>query len=134
MADRECGSCSMCCKLLDIDVLQKPKLTWCQHCKPGNGCQAYETRPEICRDFKCAWLHGAIPEEFKPDKVKAIVMPTSDGKGLALYLDEGQTLDAINPDLRQWAGHLAASNPGLEVILVDLKNEKRRMLKAGGFV
>jgi hypothetical protein len=74
---RECGDCSLCCKVLDIDVpeLQKPPGAWCQHCSPGRGgCGIYETRPDICRGFACGWL--VIPwlgEEWKPSLSKIVV-------------------------------------------------------------
>lgn len=54
---RECGKCSMCCKLLHITELNKPANKWCGHCKPGyGGCSIYDTRPQICRSFACGWL------------------------------------------------------------------------------
>jgi hypothetical protein len=53
---RSCGKCSMCCKLLHINELNKPANKWCSHCKPGQGCSIYETRPTICRTFGCGWL------------------------------------------------------------------------------
>jgi hypothetical protein len=46
---RECGDCSMCCKLLEIaDAdIAKPRNQWCKHCKPGSGCTIYDTRPQL---------------------------------------------------------------------------------------
>src|SRR6516165_9574581 len=35
--ERECGKCSLCCKLLPIRELNKPIDTWCPHCRPGHG-------------------------------------------------------------------------------------------------
>jgi Fe-S-cluster containining protein len=64
---RECGKCSMCCKVLRIDELQKPAGKWCDHCKVGHGCTIYETRPDVCRTFACAWLMSdRVPEEWYP--------------------------------------------------------------------
>jgi Fe-S-cluster containining protein len=56
---RSCGECSLCCKLPPIDTpeLQKQANTWCPHCRPGKGgCSDYETRPTLCRNYRCLWL------------------------------------------------------------------------------
>jgi hypothetical protein len=34
---RECGKCSLCCKLAPIRELNKPIDAWCPHCRPGHG-------------------------------------------------------------------------------------------------
>jgi MinD superfamily P-loop ATPase len=38
---RSCGSCSMCCYMMGVEALDKPKYRWCQHCKTGKGCSIY---------------------------------------------------------------------------------------------
>jgi hypothetical protein len=53
---KACGSCSLCCKLMRIGELDKPNGKWCSHCQPGKGCLIYESRPEECQTFNCAWL------------------------------------------------------------------------------
>ncbi len=55
--ERECGSCSLCCKLMRVPWLDKPSGTWCQHVRKGQGCAIYETRPEGCRNFACGYLY-----------------------------------------------------------------------------
>lgn len=73
---RSCGSCSLCCKLLPIFGLAKPKPRgqWCPHCKPGRGgCVIYENRPEECRIFYCGWLMGHLPPEWYPQDSKIVV-------------------------------------------------------------
>ena len=37
---KACGSCTMCCKLFEINWLDRPKPAgkWCPHCRPGQGC------------------------------------------------------------------------------------------------
>jgi hypothetical protein len=69
MAERTCGSCSMCCKLLRIDELKKPQDTWCQHVVRGRGCGIYEARPAPCRAFLCNWLTlPTLDEAWRPDR------------------------------------------------------------------
>lgn len=65
---RDCGNCSMCCKLLHVIELDKPANQWCEHCRPGRGgCSIYDTRPHICRNFACGWLMSAtVGPEWYP--------------------------------------------------------------------
>jgi len=58
---RSCGTCTLCCKVLAVDELKKPHGKWCAHCKTGQGCGIYDTRPAECRDFRCTWLTGVPP-------------------------------------------------------------------------
>jgi hypothetical protein len=71
---RECGSCSMCCKVLSIEELNKPADKWCTHCTPGKGCGIYKDRPEVCKTFKCGWLLSPeVPDWMKPSESKVLL-------------------------------------------------------------
>ena len=73
--EKTCGSCSMCCKVFSIEVLNKPVATWCRNCNIGAGCGIYEDRPDVCRGFRCVWLDDPnMPEEFRPDRSKMILV------------------------------------------------------------
>lgn len=81
MNDRECGNCSMCCKLPSIAVLDKPADKWCQHCKPGlNGCQIYDARPSVCSDFKCEWLREDVEDIWRPTVAKMVLHVSKAGE------------------------------------------------------
>jgi hypothetical protein len=71
---RECGKCSLCCKVMGVPEVKKD-FEWCPHCKPGcGGCTIYEKRPERCRDFNCQWLIDTrFGEYWYPLKSKIIV-------------------------------------------------------------
>lgn len=70
---RACGSCSMCCKLMDVPGV-KPRHDWCQHAAPGHGCKIYPRRPEPCRDFHCQWLiDNRHPDYWFPAKSKIVI-------------------------------------------------------------
>jgi hypothetical protein len=43
----------------------KPQNVTCKHCTTK--CTIYEDRPKSCRDFKCQWLKGELPEDMRPD-------------------------------------------------------------------
>ena len=55
-AGRSCGTCTLCCRLPDIDLFEKPANVWCRHCIEGKGCAIYTDRPSVCRDFLCLWM------------------------------------------------------------------------------
>jgi hypothetical protein len=72
---RECGSCTLCCKVMGIKEIGKPMGSWCSHCKPGKGCGIYSERPEECRTFLCDWLQAeALGPEWKPEKSKIVLV------------------------------------------------------------
>src|SRR5262249_255642 len=83
---RSCGSCSLCCRLLDVPEIGKPKHGWCQHCRPGKGgCSIYDQRPQVCPDYACGWLSGPLsPRHWFPPKAKMIV-DTHRDKGTGVY-------------------------------------------------
>lgn len=72
---RECGTCSMCCKLplIHEPSIAKPAHKWCRHCDVGKGCGIYEVRPKVCQDFACIWLlREEMPDDMRPDKCGAM--------------------------------------------------------------
>ncbi len=77
---RECGDCTLCCKIMTIETLAKPAGTWCPECKPGRGCQRYENRPAECRSFNCLWLiDQRFGPHWKPNKSKLVLTASRDG-------------------------------------------------------
>lgn len=89
VAGRSCGSCTLCCKVYPVPVLEKPRNVWCKECKPGSGCGIWQKRPEFCRTFHCQWMFDAsLGPEWKPDVAK-FVMNIQEGKTLAIAVDPG---------------------------------------------
>jgi hypothetical protein len=71
LADRPCGDCVACCILLNIDEpeLVKPEGAICPNCT-GAGCGIYDTRPQVCRGWNCAWKRiPSLPPETRPDRL-----------------------------------------------------------------
>lgn len=67
---RECGECTICCSVLNIDKpqVQKASGVLCQHCT-GGCCGIYETRFDVCRTFHCGWLQlPNMDEKWRPDR------------------------------------------------------------------
>jgi hypothetical protein len=63
---RSCGTCTLCCKVLEITDLHKPTNTACSHIMAGGGCDIYDGRPRQCRTFSCAWLQGHLDDDWFP--------------------------------------------------------------------
>ncbi len=96
-----CGSCSLCCRLVEIAELQKPPDRWCDHASrptpDSGGCQIYANRPEACRSFKCLWLNDENRRpELRPDRVHIVFAPGfvsfSDGRteeSISAHVDPG---------------------------------------------
>jgi hypothetical protein len=86
---RECGECSLCCKLPYMAELNKPIDTWCSHCRPGHGgCTIYSDRPPSCRRFICGWLFSELKvgDEWFPAHCKMIISRPV-GQGLLIIVD-----------------------------------------------
>jgi hypothetical protein len=108
VAGRRCGDCTLCCKVLKIVELNKPQGAWCQHCKPGKGCQIYSGRPHECQRFYCGYLlQENLGEEWKPNHSKIIIVTELNGNRISAHVDP-QRPDAWKREpfynqLKQWA-------------------------------
>jgi hypothetical protein len=86
---RECGDCSLCCKVLRIPELEKPRHEWCPHIVLKRGCGIYDDRPPSCRNFVCLWLlDERFDEQWKPSKCK-MVMVAERPHQIVIYVDKG---------------------------------------------
>lgn len=74
-AKRSCGNCALCCKLIPVSEIGKPKDTWCQHAVAGHACAIYDRRPTGCQRWSCAWLlhDDDFGPELKPDFCHVVV-------------------------------------------------------------
>jgi hypothetical protein len=113
---RECGECTVCCKVLLIDdpEFQKMPGVLCPNCKTGAGCQIYAMRPSPCRGFNCGWkLMPELGDELRPDRSGIIIRhmrehipPGLEPVGLNFLL-YGRT-DVIGPGFANYLGRLVA--------------------------
>ena len=61
--NRNCGTCTLCCKVLEIAELNKPMGSWCAKCKPGVGCTIHDHKPAECTTFN--WAYLSSPSETR---------------------------------------------------------------------
>ena len=117
--ENQCGDCALCCKVMSVPELDKPQNKWCPHAQPGSpcgGCAIYESRPESCRTFKCAWLMGKFGPSLnmRPDKCKGVVVMTETG-WICVYVDAGFPGAAREGRLGQFVAHMSSLIPVLIV-------------------
>jgi hypothetical protein len=58
MSHRHCGGCTLCCRLVPVETLNKPAGARCQH-QTRRGCSVYRDLNVICpecRLWNCRWL------------------------------------------------------------------------------
>ncbi len=85
---RNCGDCSLCCKLLAVEELAKPSHRWCSHFAPGTGCAIHGEHPHECRDFWCLWmLQPNLGEAWRPKRAHFVLYFIGDGDQLIVDVD-----------------------------------------------
>jgi len=124
---RECGSCTLCCKLLGIKELKKPAGVWCNLVQIGTGCGQYETRPQSCRDFSCLWLQGVLPLELKPSEVRAVFSMTTDNAKIVVFVDPGYPDAPKTGELGRTLHRISTKVP-----VIVICGDKRKMLLPQG--
>jgi hypothetical protein len=70
---RQCGSCNLCCDVLEVTDVAKPVNELCRHWQIGAGCTIYDHRPPMCRSFTCAWLQGHLGDEWFPESAGIVL-------------------------------------------------------------
>lgn len=83
---RICGDCALCCKLGEIPGL-KPYNAWCRFCSTQAGCDAYDARPQPCRDFYCHYLTSDLSEDWRPRTCGMVVSAYANPPRLTVSVD-----------------------------------------------
>ena len=76
VSGRECGTCTVCCKVLKINVPELKKLAavLCEHCTENVGCRIYETRPPVCAGWYCGWRRMRyLGDDWRPDRCGVLI-------------------------------------------------------------
>lgn len=112
---RDCGTCSMCCKVFRVVEVDKAAGQWCRHIVQGRGCGIHETRPSVCRTFFCYWLQkDGLGPEWKPDRAKFVIYTEMEGRRLVVASDSAAPLAWRNQpyyaQFKRWAAQGAAAN------------------------
>ena len=121
---RECGTCTLCCKVVGVLEIAKPSGVWCPHCVSGKRCGIYDTRYASCRTFYCEWMmQKALGPEWKPDRAKFVLVNTDASRHLTACVDPGYPSawrrSPYYENLKQWAVEGVRRSPDLH--LVDVR-------------
>lgn len=123
----ECGTCTLCCKLLNIEeTLSKPGY-YCKYCKENIGCDIYDDRPEACKIFECAWKqmeHVGI--ELRPDLCGVLFEKWSNTVMLGITVINNPLLDLIFRQIKGFNGE------GISVLMINYKVKTRIFHLADG--
>lgn len=88
MTHRQCGDCSLCCKVLAVPEVFSPAGQWCKHFRAGSGCDIHQLRPKSCREFSCVWLAETwLDDSWKPSVSKFVLTWEYEGKCLTIIPD-----------------------------------------------
>jgi len=121
---RQCGECTLCCKVFTVAELNKPAGRWCEHCSVGKGCNIYPDRPAACSGFNCSWLVTAwIGEDWKPSRSGLVLHTDPKLKRVLVRVDPDQPnawqREPYHSQLRRWAAEWAPSKSSILVLLDD---------------
>lgn len=118
---RTCGSCTLCCKVLGIDALDKHPHQWCGHCKKGQGCSIYADRPDECRTFDCGYLSRPdhIGDHWRPATSKMVICSNISSGRIEIHVDESRRdawkNEPFYSEIKHWAR--AATDNGGQLLI-----------------
>lgn len=126
---RQCGACSLCCKLIPVPPMQKVAGEKCAH-QRSTGCNIYARRPMECRVWHCKWIiNDDAAELSRPDRSHYVIdmMPdyvtvTNNENGerfdlpcVQIWVDPKHRDAHRDPALRRWL--LRRANDGFVALV-----------------
>lgn len=88
VAGRSCDGCTLCCKVIRVDELQKPQWQWCPHCLVGKGCGIHARWPEVCGAYFCEYLKNpGVSKAWYPKTSHMVIEVLDDGATAHIYVD-----------------------------------------------
>lgn len=121
---RNCGTCTLCCKVLGVEAIGKATRQWCAHCGVGKGCAIYAERPDECRDFNCLYvINETLGEHWFPARSKMIVCSNPAVGRLEVHVDDGRVnawrSEPFYSEIKEWSRAAAQDNGQILVCLPD---------------
>jgi hypothetical protein len=120
VAEKSCGSCTLCCTVMGVPELMKRSWEECPHVAAGRGCTIYAERPSGCRNFICGWLLDPhMGPDLKPENCHVVFYQKNEQHIVA-------TCDPSHPDAWRQPNIVAflhrlatAVGPGRKVIVLE---------------
>lgn len=71
---RACDGCTLCCKIMGVREIDKPRGQWCNHCDIGKGCVVHSTSPSECKIYTCRFqVDPGLDENWRPSKCGLVI-------------------------------------------------------------
>jgi hypothetical protein len=87
--NRECGDCQGCCQGWLIGEAYGVKFGVGKPCAFLQGqCMIYDMRPDVCKNYYCAWRQGLFSEKLKPTISNVLISVSNWSKGQYLRCSE----------------------------------------------
>jgi Fe-S-cluster containining protein len=104
---RECGDCTACCTWLIGDAYGH-KFGNGKSCKflCEKGCSIHSERPNVCKNYFCAWAQELIDEDYRPDKCGILISVENGENGQylkAIEIDKKKINNDIIEYLKMWS-------------------------------
>lgn len=127
---RQCGTCSLCCRLLPVLDL-KVGFTKCPHSRhhAGGCCKIHATKPRACELWSCRWLVDPECNLPRPDRAHYVIdvlpdeIEATDRDGnkqtvpvIQVWIDPAWPEAHREPRLRAWLAE-QASQTGMAAIV-----------------
>ena len=90
---KECGDCNLCCKVYDVEDLEKKAGKMCHNAHKSDdsagGCSIWGLHPKTCQDFKCLWIkHDDMNGLWRPDVAGFVLRLEPNGTTLDIDVDQ----------------------------------------------
>jgi len=93
---RQCGECSLCCRLIPVAEIGKKTGERCSFQRFGKGCTVHgPQQPRQCREWSCAWLLLPMLTLPRPDRAGFIVDLSVDVVVFGADVFTGKKVDAL---------------------------------------
>jgi hypothetical protein len=100
----------VCCKVVEVEELNKPRHAPCVHCDPQRGCGIWgqPQRPPVCGEFFCGYMCSTtLGEHWKPFKCRMVVVFQENANRILVHVDRARSYAwrqrPYIDDLRAWA-------------------------------
>lgn len=97
---RQCGGCTLCCRLTPVKSMNKDAGERCRHQRTGKGCAIYARRPMDCATWFCRWLiNDDTADLSRPDRSHYVIDMMPD---YVTMIDNGTGKRTNIPCLQIW--------------------------------
>ena len=123
--ENRCGSCTLCCELLDIPWMESPPNHTCVECVVGKGCRIFKTAPKKCLEYDCLYSESDIMQlSLRPDNIHVIFEKITDE--IYLGLVSSKYPDAWKTSVVQTYIDVLYSK-GISIVISSFSNKSKKM-------